>query len=146
MKPFDGMPTVGTPEASRTLAKVHPGILPSPLRNWVGNFNHVRFRGYLSVHFRFGLQSSCLRFAVDVTAHHARLGTWLLARLYQGSHLRPLNFLRLQGATPTPPGMRVRTGRFEKLRSRESGYPQAIKVGNGEHRVQQFCAVAPPTA
>ena len=104
MKPFDGMPTVGTPEASRTLAKVHPGILPSPLRNWVGNFNHVRFRGYLSVHFRFGLQSPCLRFAVDVTGHHARLGTWPLARLYQGSHLRPLNFMRLQGAILTAPG------------------------------------------
>jgi len=103
MKSFDGMPTVRTPEASRTLAKAHPGILPSPLRDWVGNFDHVRFRGYLSVHFRFGLQSSCLRFAVDVTAHHARLGTWLLARLYQGSHLRPLNFMRLQGATPTDP-------------------------------------------
>ena len=107
MKSLDCMPTVRTPEASRTLAKAHPGILPSPLRDWVGNFDHVRFRGYLSVHFRFGLQSSCLRFAVDVTAHHARLGTWLLARLCQGSHLRPLNFMRLQGATPTPPDLRI---------------------------------------
>ena len=103
MKSFDGMPTVRTPEASRTLARAHPGILPSPLRNWVGNFNHVRFRGYLSVHFRFGLPSPCLRFAVDVTAHHARLGTWLLARLCQGNHFRLLNFMRLQGATPTGP-------------------------------------------
>jgi len=107
MKSLDCMPTVRTPEASRTLAKAHPGILPSPLRDWVGNFDHVRFRGYLSVHFRFGLQSSCLRFAVDVTAHHARLGTWLLARLYQGSHLRPLNFMRLQGATLPEPDVRV---------------------------------------
>ncbi len=28
--------------------------------------------------------------------HHARLGTWPLARLYQGSHLRLLNFMRLK--------------------------------------------------
>ncbi len=41
--------------------------------------NHVRFRGYLSVHFRSGLQAPCLRFAVTVTRHHARLGTQLLA-------------------------------------------------------------------
>jgi hypothetical protein len=118
MKPFDGMPTVGTPEASRTLAKVHPGILPSPLRNWVGNFNHVRFRGYLSVHFRFGLQSPCLRFAVDVTGHHARLGTWPLARLYQGSHLRPLNFMRLQGAILIEPDMQISRIRLSDKTSR----------------------------
>ena len=51
------------------------GILPSPLRDKVGYSNHDRFRGYLSVHFRFGLQPPCLRFAVDVTVHHPRLGT-----------------------------------------------------------------------
>jgi hypothetical protein len=28
--------------------------------------------------------------------HHARLSTWLLARLYQGSHLRLLNFMRFK--------------------------------------------------
>ena len=30
----------------------HPGILPSPLRDKVGVFDHDRFRGYVSVHFR----------------------------------------------------------------------------------------------
>jgi len=92
----------------------HPRILPSPLGDKVGYFNLDRFRGYHSVHFRSGLPSSCLRFAGTVTGHHARLGTRLLAELYRGHHLRRLNSMRLQGATPTPPGMRVRTGRFSE--------------------------------
>jgi len=33
------------------------------LRDKVGIFDHVRFRGYLSVHFRSGLLPPCLRFA-----------------------------------------------------------------------------------
>jgi hypothetical protein len=37
---------------------------------------------------------------VAVTEHHARLGTWLLARLYQGSHLRLLNFMRFKAQCP----------------------------------------------
>jgi len=49
------------------LAKAHPGIPPSPQGNRVGCLDHVRFRGYCSVHFRSGLQSPCLRFAVPVT-------------------------------------------------------------------------------
>ncbi|MGB5831725.1 MAG: hypothetical protein WBG92_07015, partial [Thiohalocapsa sp.] len=32
--------------------------------------------------------------------HHARLGTWLLARLYQGSHLRLLTFMRFKAQCP----------------------------------------------
>ena len=90
----------------------HPEILPSPLRDKVGYFNHDRFRGYLSVHFRSGLQPSCLRFAVTVTEHHARLGTQLLAKLYCGCHLRQLYFMRLQGATPTVPDVKVSLIRF----------------------------------
>ena len=89
-----------------------PGILPSPLGDKVGCFEQVEFRGYDSVHFRSGLQPPCLRFAGTVAGHHARLGTRLLAKLYRGHHLRRLNSMRLQGATPTPPGVRVRTGRF----------------------------------
>ena len=93
------MPAVRTPEASRTLTMPHPGILPSPLRDKVGVFDHDRFRGYVSVHFRSGLHPPCLRFAVAVAGHHARLGTRLLVRLCRGRHLRRLNFMRLQGAT-----------------------------------------------
>ena len=40
--------------------------------------------------------------------------------------------------------MRVRTGRFEKLRSGESWDAKAIEVGHGEHAVQVHGAVAPP--
>ena len=81
-------------------------IPPSPLRDKVGYFNHDRFRGYYSVHFRSGLQPPCLRFAGTVTGHHARLGTQLLAKLYCGRHLRQLDFMRLQGATLTDPDVR----------------------------------------
>src|SRR4029077_10033473 len=58
-------------------------------------------------HFRSGLHPPCLRFAVAVAGHHARLGTRLLVRLCRGRHRRRLNSMRLQGATPTPPGIRV---------------------------------------
>src|SRR5215467_15832064 len=103
MKSFGCMPAVRTPEASRTLTVSCPGILPSPLRDKVGAFHHDRFRGYVSVHFRSGLHPPCLRFAVPVTGHHARLGTRLLVRLCRGRHCRRLNFMRLQGATRTEP-------------------------------------------
>ena len=103
MKSFDCMLAVRPRKHPRTLAISHPGILPSPLRDKVGYFNHDRFRGYLSVHSRSGLQPSCLRFVVTVTGHHVRLGTQLLARLYCGCHLRQLYLMRLQGATLTEP-------------------------------------------
>src|ERR1700720_1327027 len=103
MKSFGCMPAVRTPEASRTLTVSCPGILPSPLRDKVGAFHHDRFRGYVSVHFRSGLRPPCLRFAVAVAGHHARLGTRLLVRLCRGRHHRRLNSMRLQGATRTDP-------------------------------------------
>src|ERR1700748_2388505 len=109
MKSFGCMPAVRTPEAARTLTVSCPGILPSPLRDKVGAFHHDRFRGYVSVHFRSGLHPPCLRFAVAVAGHHARLGTRLLVRLCRDRHQRRLNSMRFQGATPTPPGIRVRT-------------------------------------
>jgi len=52
-----------------------------------------------------GLQPPCLRFAVAVTGHHARLGTRLLARLYRGRHLRRRRSTHLQGATLTDPDL-----------------------------------------
>src|SRR5437016_10789802 len=107
MKSYGCMPAVRTPEASRTLTVSCPGILPSPLRDKVGAFHHDRFRGYVSVHFRSGLHPPCLRFAVAVAGHHARLGTRLLVRLCRGRHRRRLNSMRLQGATRTDPYVRL---------------------------------------
>lgn len=40
--------------------------------------------------------------------------------------------------------MRVRTGRFKKLRSGESGQAQAIEPRDRQHTVQQLATVAPP--
>src|SRR6516225_3872692 len=107
MKSFGCMPALRTPEASWTLTVSWPGILPSPLRARVGAFEDVRFRGYVSVHFRSGLHPPCLRFAVAVAGHHARLGTRLLVRLCRGRHHRRLNSMRLQGATRTEPYVRL---------------------------------------
>ena len=50
------------------------------------------------------------------------------------------------GAPATPPGMRVRTGRFERLRSGQSGRSQLVEVRNGEPRFQEPVTVAPPAA
>ena len=50
-----------------------------------------------------GLQPPCLRFAVAVTGHRARLGTRLLARLYRGRHLRRQSSTHLHGATLVKP-------------------------------------------
>ena len=37
---------------------------------------------------------------------------------------------------PTPPGMRGRTGRFEKLRLKEPGHTQAVEIRDCEHLVE----------
>src|SRR5215813_11852590 len=89
--------TPEAPQATCTLAR--PAIPPSPLRDRVGHSDHDRFRGYFPLYS--GLQPPCLRFAVAVTGHHARLGSRLLARLYRGRHLRRQTSTRLQGATRT---------------------------------------------
>ena len=42
--------------------------------------------------------------------------------------------------------MRVRTGRFEKLRSGESGNTEVVEVGDAQHTVEALAAGAPPAA
>jgi hypothetical protein len=59
-----------------------------------------------------GLQPPCLRFAVDVTGRHARLGTRLLAKLCRGRHSRRLGYMRFQGATLTDPDVQNSRIRF----------------------------------
>src|SRR5450759_1284467 len=86
-------------EYLRPLAIARAAIPPSPLRDRVGYSDHDRFRGYVPVHCRSGLQPPCLRFAATVTGRHARLGTRLLARLCRGRHFRRLSSTRFQGAT-----------------------------------------------
>jgi hypothetical protein len=73
--------------------------------------------GLFSRSLRSGLQPPCLRFAAAVTGRHARLGSRLLARLCRDRHLRRQTSTRLQGATPTPPDVRVRIRRFGRLSS-----------------------------
>jgi hypothetical protein len=67
-----------------------------------------------------GLQPPCLRFAVAVTGHHARLGTRLLARLYRGRHLRRRRSTHLQGATLIKPGVPISGTRLSDQLHREA--------------------------
>ena len=90
-------------EHLRPLAIARAAIPPSPLRDRVGYSDHDRFRGYVPVHCRSGLQPPCLRFATAVTGRHARLGSRLLARLCRGRHRRRQTSTRLQGATLNEP-------------------------------------------
>jgi len=94
-------------EHPRPLALARPAIPPSPLSDRVGYSDHVRFRGYLPVHWCSGLQPPCLRFAAAVTGRRARLGTRLLARLCRRRHLRRLRSTRLQGATLIEPDVQI---------------------------------------
>jgi hypothetical protein len=142
MKSFGCMPAVRTPEASRTLTVSCPGILPSPLRDKVGAFHHDRFRGYVSVHFRSGLHPPCLRFAVAVAGHHARLGTRLLVRLCRGRHHRRLNSMRLQGATRTESYVQLSCIRLPpRMLTAGRGLPYALR-----RRLHAFPALCPARA
>ena len=71
-----------------------------------------------------GLQPPCLRFAVAVTGHHARLGTRLLARLYRGRHFRRRRSTHLQGAT-----LIESYGTFSVIRLSGSLPPAAFSTG-----------------
>src|SRR5271165_1793284 len=105
-------------EHPRPLALARPAIPPSPLSDRVGYSDHVRFRGYLPVHWCSSLQPPCLRFAAAVTGRHARRGTRLLARLCRRRHLRRLSSTRLQGATLIEPDMRISRIRLSDKTSR----------------------------
>src|SRR6202790_5665575 len=94
-------------EHLRPLAIARAAIPPSPLRDRVGYSDHDRFRGYVPVHCRSGLQPPCLRFATAVTGRHARLGSRLLARLCRGRHRGRQTSTRLQGATLIEPKRHV---------------------------------------
>jgi hypothetical protein len=98
----------------------HPGIRPSPLEDRVGYFDHDRFRGYLVVHLRSGLQPPCLRF-VMLTSHYARLGTRLRARLCRGRHRRRLNFHEPSRRNPA----QIRTCAFTHTALTEDGWRQS---------------------
>ena len=98
---------------SSTLAVARTGIPPSPLTDRVGYFDQCDFGAIFPFTDVPAYNLPVYASQWPLPEHHARLGTQLLARLCRGSHFRPLNLMRLQGATATPPGMRVRTGRFE---------------------------------
>ena len=95
MKPFSCMPAVKTPEAPRDARRLRISGFCLPL-GIIGSAAPTDYDFGANIPFTFipACTPPCLRFAVTVTGHHARLGTRLLARLYRGSHPRPPNFMR----------------------------------------------------
>ena len=95
MKSFSCMPAVRTPEAPRDTRHLRISGFCLPL-GVIGSATPTRSDIGANIPFTFvpACTPPCLRFAVTVTGHHARLGTRLLARLYRGSHPRPPNFMR----------------------------------------------------
>ncbi len=108
MKPFDCMPAVRTPEAFQDTCRLRILDFCLPLRA-TGSATSTTFDFGAIFPFTFvpAYKSPCLRFAVTVTGHHARLGTRPLARLCRGGHPRPLNFMRLQGAMLIKPDVPI---------------------------------------
>ena len=102
--------TPGAPQTARVIAACGSAF---PFERQGRLLRSRSISGLFSRSLHSGLQPPCLRFAAAVTGRHARLGSRLLARLYRGRHPKRQTSTRLQGATPTPPGMRVRTGRLE---------------------------------
>ncbi len=95
MKSFSCMPAVQTPEAPRDTrhSRIPGSRLPLEV---IGSATPTDYDIGANTPFTFvpACKPPCLRFAVIVTGHHARLGTRLLAKLYRGGHPRPPNFMR----------------------------------------------------
>src|ERR1039457_5794834 len=113
------MPWIRTPEAPHGPRQCRTLRFRLPLREIESaTSNTFDFGANHSIHLHSGLPFPCLRFAVSVATPHARLGTWLLARLCHGSHLRLLNFVRFQGATLIEPDLQIARIRLSDRTSR----------------------------
>ena len=126
MKSFSCMPAVQTPEAPRDTrhSRIPGSRLPLGV---IGSATPTDSDFGANTPFTFvpACKPPCLRFAVTVTGHHARLGTRLLAKLYRGGHPRPPNFMRFPRRKA--PDMGGTSG--ERLRLVESGCG-AVAVGS----------------
>src|SRR5450631_3722049 len=96
--------TPGAPQAACEVA-VFDSAFPFERRGRLLRSRSIS--GLFSRSLHSGLQPPCLRFATAVTGRHARLGSWLLARLCHGRHRRRQTSTRLQGATLIEPDWRV---------------------------------------
>jgi hypothetical protein len=108
----------------------NPGSTPehSPRRTLRFRLPHWETGSATSTTFDFGAMfpfTVVSAYALPVYAsqcplpvHHARLGTWRLARPYQGRHLRRPTNMRLQGATPSEPYVR-----FSRIRLSGRAFP-----------------------
>src|ERR1700674_1883818 len=98
------VPTPGAPLTARVVAARGSAF---PFERQGRLLRSRSISGLFSRSLHSGLPPPCLRFAVAVTGHHARLGTRLLARLYRDRHLRRQSSTRFQGATLIKPDLRI---------------------------------------
>src|SRR4051812_44701981 len=136
--------TPGAPHTTRTDAACDSAF---PLERQGRLLRSRSISGLYSRSLHSGLQPPCLRFATAVTGRHARLGSRLLARLCRGRHLRRQTSTRLQGATPTPPYIRVRIRRFVGLLDRldvDRGKTEVLEESIGEREGKCRAVAEPP--
>jgi len=114
------MPTVRTPGAPPATRSGAAWDSAFPFERQGRLLRSRSISGLFSRSLHFGLQPPCLRFAVAVTEHHARLGTRLLARLYRGRHLKRQSSTRFQGATLVKPGVPISGIRLSDWLHREA--------------------------
>src|SRR5258705_7362356 len=113
--------TPGAPQAAREDAAFDSAF---PFERQGRLLQSRSISGLFSRSLHSGLQPPCLRFAMAVTGHHARLGTRLLARLYRGRYLKRRSSTRFQGATLIKPD----------VPDRASGSPTGFTVGHTEKK------------
>src|SRR5260221_14442995 len=91
------MPWIRTPGATRDLAIVEPRVSAFPIER-EGRLLRARSISRLILPFTFVPACTLSVYASQWVSPpaHARLDTWLLARLYHGGHLSPLNSLRFK--------------------------------------------------
>ena len=130
--------TPGAPQATRTGAACDSAF---PFERQGRLLRSRSISGLFSRSLYSGLHPPCLRFAVAVTGHHARLGSRLLARLYRGRHLRrqtSTRFSRRNSHTT------VRTGPYTAVREvtlthvDQARETERFEVGIGEPDRESF--------
>src|SRR5271157_4004884 len=107
--------TPGAPQTARVVAACDSAF---PFERQGRLLRSRSISGLFSRSLYSGLQPPCLRFAVAVTGHRARLGTRLLARLYRGRHLRRQSSTHLHGATLIEPDKQISRIRLSDKTSR----------------------------
>ena len=146
------MPWIRTPEAVRGSHHREPRTSAFPVER-VGQLLRLRSISRLITPFIYIPACDFPVYASQwvLPPAHARLGTWLLARLCHGGHLRPLNNVRFQGATLIEPDVRISRIRLSDRTSRLHPRRAASKLCEAYEtevpvQVREWISPAPATS